>query len=76
MKIGNEVKLRILDHCMGSYDKEEGLPVFEIFGRVLEINDHFVKIGSWTNIEGEDPDNNTESFTIIKAAILETTIYK
>jgi len=75
IKVGDEVRLTIVDHAMMSYPVE-GLPVFNVYGKILEENPEYLVIGHWTEVEDNKADENTEVYVIIRSAIKEVRVFE
>ena len=67
-KIGDEVKLTIIDHAMHTGPSTHGL-MFNVYGRVIAQDKVTVTVATWLDVGG-NIDDDTESFTIVKKAII------
>lgn len=74
LKVGDEVRLTIHDHCKHS-GTEAGILTFNVYGRVLSLSEDTVVVGTWC-YEDNDVDDNVECFSISRGAIKKVRVYK
>lgn len=78
LKLGQEVKLTILDHCLVKGSVADGPMVFDVRGIVTDINKLHVCVAAWTDhFDPLKQDHaNVESFTVLKKAIVGVKVMK
>lgn len=69
MRRGEIYQIRFLDHSEGGEDPIE----FLVWGRVRSMTRAVVTLSSWDYPEQADLDDNVQTYTIVRRAILEAT---
>ena len=74
MKLGDEIKLTIWDHCKGPGTIKVPME-FNVYGKVVAIDANSVILASWIDPAGT-VDDNTEVFAIVRSAIRKVKVLK
>ena len=77
IKVGDEVRVTILDHCMRPYagkGHKAGL-TFNVYGMVIGFKDGCIQVAPWIEASGE-VDGNTETFDLVLGAVLQIAVLK
>jgi hypothetical protein len=67
MRVGDAVRLTILDHCKGN-DPARAPIEFYVWGRVLRLAEEYVTLAHWQETDGT-VDSNTEVSVILRSAV-------
>lgn len=70
IKVGDVVRLTIVDHCIPATLTQPQNLHFHVYGRIVRIKGDFLAIASWMEADGAI-DHNSEGFEIILSAIKE-----
>lgn len=67
LKLGQTVRLTIIDHCQGSYPIDGPL-TFNVYGEIIEVEKDYVTVAHWIATDGQ-LNEDTEVIVVLKAAI-------
>lgn len=71
VEVGDEIRATIIDHSAG--DEEM---VFVVYGRVAKVRQSTITVDAWGYAdENRERDDNVESFTLVKSAIIDLAIF-
>jgi hypothetical protein len=76
LKIGDVVAVQFLDHCENAHtdDNDDALP-FWVFGKIGAKRKRSITVDVWCYVDRTlERDSNVQSYTIVKAAIMDVKI--